>query len=85
MNSGVIGMSLLGSGALVADPSLTTGGLVVAGLGFVIWFIKHQNSEIRRLTERLDEAKLRSDKRELQIAELKEELEALKQHHENSH
>ncbi len=56
----------------------TTGGLVIAGLTFIGIFIKHQQMEIKRLTERLDEAKARGEKRAAQIAELRQELRAFK-------
>ncbi len=79
MVSWYTGSILLGSAALSADSTYTTGGLAIAGLTFIGIFIKHQQMEIKRLTERLDEAKLRSEQRAAQIAELRHELNALKQ------
>ncbi len=79
MISWYTGSILLGSAALSADPTYTTGGIAIAGLTFIGIFIKHQQMEIKRLTERLDEAKARSEQREVQIAELRHELNVLKQ------
>ncbi len=78
MISWYAGSTLLGSAAIATDPTYTTGGLVIAGLTFIGIFIKHQQMEIKRLTERLDEAKARGEKREIQIAELRQELRAFK-------
>ncbi len=75
---GSIGGGLLGSAAIASDATLTTGGIVVTGAAFVGIFIRHLLAEIKRLTERLDEAKERSDKREAQIEELRRELREIK-------
>ncbi len=74
MNSGIIGSGMLGSAAMLANPSWQVITLVIAGMGAVGWFIKHQQSEIKRLTKRLDEAKDRSDGREAQIEGLRKEI-----------
>ncbi len=76
MLSWFTGSTLLGSAAITADPTVTTGGLVIAGLSFVGYFIRHQQGEIKRLTERLDEAKKQSEKREEEARLQSEKREA---------
>ncbi len=75
---GSIGGGLLGSAAIASDSTLATGGIVLTGLGFVAVFIRHLLAEIKRLTERLDEAKARSDRREEQMEELRRELREIR-------
>ncbi len=75
---GALGLGILGSTAIASDTTLATGGVVVTGLGFIAVFIRHLLAEIKRLTERLDEAKERSDKREAQIEELRRQLLEIK-------
>ncbi len=69
---------MLGSAAVMTNPSWQVIALVITGVGAVGWFIKHQQSEIKRLTERLDEAKERSDRREAQIDGLRKEIFTLR-------
>ncbi len=78
LTSGILGAFLLGTSAIASDATIVTGGVVATGLGFVGIFIRHLLAEIKRLTERLDEAKERSDKREAQIEELRRELREIK-------
>ncbi len=78
MNAGILGSGMLGSAAVMTNPSWQVIALVISGVGAVGWFIKHQQAEIKRLTERLDEAKERSEKREVQIDELRQEIYQLR-------